>query len=453
MLTIAAFLVAIAILIAVHEWGHFAMARACGVKVLCFSVGFGPVVFSRTSAKSGTEYRLSAFPLGGFVRMLDEREGAVAANELQRAFNRQKLRSRALIVAAGPLANLILAVILYAAVNWIGVAEPIPRISKPPIGSIAERAGLPGGATITQLSLDGAVPRPVISFEDLRWSVTRAALERKQIELWFSIGDKAPIHQTLLNFTDPSGLQPDASMMAKIGIDMPYSAPFIADVRPDGAAFASGIKTGDFVREVDGAPVADAAELRSLIRAAGTHGAVVVQDWLVERQQSLMHVTVKPRVESENGVEVGRVGAMIGAAPVTQIVRFGALEGAWRGLVKTTEVAGLTLRTMGQIVTGTASVKNLSGPLTIAEYAGRSAAIGVTSFMVFLALVSISLGVLNLLPVPVLDGGHLLYYVWEALFRRPMSDLWMARLQRVGVALLLCLMSVAMFNDVARLFF
>ena len=453
MLTIAAFLVAIAVLVAVHEWGHFAMARACGVKVLCFSIGLGPVVFSRTSNATGTEFRLSALPLGGFVRMLDEREGPVLAAELPQAFNRQRLRSRALIVAAGPLANLILAVLLYSVVNWIGVEEPVARISKPAAGSIAQLAGLNGGETIIQLAIDGGPPHDVVSFEDLRWSVTRAALDKSQIELRYRLSNSDAIQHTLLNFTEVKGLQPDAGMMSKIGLDMPFSAPFIADVRSQGAAHEGGLEAGDFVREVDGVAIADAAELRQLIRATGLRQQGVAQTWVVERRGVLLSLSIQPRQESENGVFVGRVGAMIGAAPVMRTVRFGLLDGTWRAVNKTAEVAALTLRTMGQMVTGTASVKNLSGPLTIAEYAGRSASIGGTSFMVFLALVSISLGVLNLLPVPVLDGGHLLYYLWEALFRRPLSDIWMARLQRVGVALLLCMMSIAIFNDVSRLFF
>ena len=453
MLTLGAFIVAIAFLVAFHEWGHFAMARACGVKVLCFSLGFGPKLLSWTSSATGTEYRLAALPLGGFVRMLDEREAPVPENLLAQAFNTQALFKRALIVAAGPLANLLLAVALYSLVNWMGFDAPAPRIAKPAAETIAAQAGLLGGETVLRVTADGEAPEDIVTFEDLRWTLSRVALRAGQVRLAFKKPADDAVRETLLNFTDlPKGL-PAGQILPLIGIELPYSEAVIAEVKASSPAAQGGLQTGDSVRAIDGLPVADAGDLRARIRASGTAHEPKPQNWQIVRQGQAMALQLSPRRETENGQFVGRIGAMIGMPPLMLKVQYGLLEGVHQGLVKTGETAHLTLRMLGQIVTGSASLKNLSGPLTIAEYAGRSASIGLTPFLVFLALVSISLGVINLLPVPVLDGGHLMYYLWEAVTGRSVSDAWMAKLQRVGVALLLCMMSVATFNDVSRLLF
>ncbi len=450
LLTLAAFLIAIALLVAVHEWGHFAMARACGVKVLKFSIGFGPRVVGWTSRRSGTAYQIGLLPLGGFVKMLDEREEPVAQAELKFAFNRKPLKSRAAIVAAGPVANLCLAVLLYACVNWLGVTEPEALVSKPAAGSIAEKAGFAGGERILQAGFEGSNLQDVESFEDFRWWLTRAALEAKALDLVYQTGQGAS-RSTTLSFQSLDVTHADASMFRAIGFVSPQSPARITALMPGSAALVAGLQPGDIVLQVDGLPMVDATQLRELISHSGVSQMPQPQQWLIQRNGAQLLLTVTPRQQHEAGQTFGRVGAMIGGMPSMVQVRYGFWSSIEKALGKTWEVSGLTLRMMGQIVTGAASVRNLSGPLTIADYAGRSAAMGLEQFMVFLALISISLGVLNLLPLPVLDGGHLMYYGWEGVTGRAVSEAWLSVLQRVGFAVLLVMMSIAIFNDLSRL--
>jgi len=453
MLTLVAFVVALGILIAIHEYGHYRVAVACGVKVLKFSVGFGKPIFTWHLKNRPTEFSIGMLPLGGYVKMLDEREGPVDPAERHLAFNNQPLGARAAIVAAGPAANLLLAIVLYAIVNWSGLQEPQPVLASPVVGSIAERAGLRGGERVQQAAFDDGALEEVRSFEDLRWRLTRAALGGRDVRLQVTSGVGAPqgaaitaSRSVLLPLGELSAADADAQLFRKIGILGPWTQAAIGEVMPGGAAEKSGLRADDLVQRIGELAIVDGQQLRETIRAS--KGA---QTWQILRAGQTLQLPVAPDIRQEAGQSVGRIGAYVGTPPAMVTVRHGPLDGLWNGVVRTWEVSVLTLKMMGKMLIGEASLKNLSGPLTIADYAGKSASLGWSAYLLFLALISVSLGVLNLLPLPVLDGGHLMYYLWEAITGKGVSDAWMDRLQRGGVAILLGMMSVALFNDVTRL--
>ncbi len=453
MITVLAFLLTLAVLIAIHEYGHYRVAVACGVKVLRFSLGFGRVIWRRQPTPESTEFVVSALPLGGYVRMLDEREAPVPADQLSRAFNRQPLWKRSAIVAAGPAANLLLAVLLYAAANWIGIDEPKAVLGAPEPASLAERAGMRAGDWVRAASSDGAQWQDLRSMADLRWAVTQAVLHGESLQLRVSDAQGHGERDVLLD-TDRLGTRDiDAQLMRRVGLGQPFSEPVMGEVRTGGAAARAGLRAGDRVLSVDDVSVVDAASLRARIRASVEPGgeSAHTSTWRVDRAGQTIELTVQPAVVADGDQRIGRIEAFIGQPPQMVTVRYGVVEGLTNGASKTWEMSVLTLRMLGRMLIGEASLKNLSGPLTIAEYAGQSVRVGFAYYLGFLAVVSVSLGVLNLLPLPVLDGGHLMYYLFEAVTGRPVSELWLERLQRGGAAIMLLMMSLALYNDVARL--
>ena len=449
--TVLAFLLTLAVLIVVHEYGHYRVAVACGVKVLRFSVGFGRVVWRHQKSPAHTEFVLSALPLGGYVRMLDEREGPVPTAELDQAFNRKSLRQRAAIVAAGPAANLLLAVLLYAGSHWIGVDEAKAVLSAPLAGSLAERAGMRTGDWVQQWQDGDGQWVAVRSLNDLRWQLTQHLLDGQPLQLQVSDAAGRGLRQLRLGLDELGVQEVDAAVVKRIGLGAAFSEPVLGEVKPAGPAASAGLRSGDRVLKVDGQAVGDAQVLRDRIRAAVRDNQPQAMAWQVERAERLIDVTLLPRVVREGDKGFGRIDAFVGKAPAMVKVQLGLFEGLSQGVARTWEVSAMTVRMLGRMLVGQASLRNLSGPLTIADVAGQSVQQGLAYYLGFLALVSVSLGVLNLLPLPMLDGGHLMYYLFEGLTGRPVSDLWLARLQRGGIAVLLLMMSVALFNDVARL--
>jgi regulator of sigma E protease len=449
MTTVLAFIVTLGLLIVVHEYGHYRVAVACGVKVLRFSIGFGRTLWSRQRGE--TEFVVAALPLGGYVRMLDEREGAVPPNELHRAFNRQSLWKRTAIVAAGPLANLLLAVLLYASAHWIGIEEPKAILGTPPAASAFERAGLVAGDWVRAYAEGDSQWRDLASLNELSWQVMRHALDRENLQLLVTDAQGRGQRTVALELDRVEAREIDPETIRRIGLPGPFRDPVMGEVKAGGPAAASGLRAGDRIVRIDEQHITEAQQVFERIRNAVRDGHGVPMTWQVQRGSETVSLDVTPRVIADGARSMGRIDAFVGAPPQRVVVRFGPVDGLVKGVRRTWDMAVLSVKMLGRILIGEASVRNLNGPLTIADAAGQSAQQGLVTFIGFLAVVSLSIGVLNLLPLPMLDGGHLMYYLFEAVTGRPVSDLWLARLQRGGVAILLLVMSVALYNDVARL--
>jgi len=448
MTTLLAFFFTLAVLIVFHEFGHYWVARRAGVKVLRFSVGFGQVIASRTD-RHGTEWALSAIPLGGYVKMLDEREGDVPAGQLDQAFNRKSVAARAAIVAAGPLANFLLAILLFWGLFMGGVSILKPIVGEPTAGSPAQLAGVHTGETITRINGE-----PIASWQDLHWLSLKQVLRGNtlQIETLDKRGYVAFRTLTVPERTDELEQAP----LKVLGLVryLPPLAPVLGQISPDGVAAKAGLRSGDRISAIDGVAMTTWEQVVETIRRSPGRSLRLS----LERDGQKREVSLAPATVRDGTLTIGRIGAGPRVDPellasLHGTAHYGPLESMRRALARTWELSAFSLEMLGRMITGQASLKNLSGPLTIADYAGQSAESGVSSFVAFLALLSVSLGVLNLLPVPLLDGGHLLYYLAEFLTGRPVSEYVQEIGQKIGMGLLGLLMFFALYNDLSRLFF
>jgi regulator of sigma E protease len=431
MTTLLSFLAAIAILVFVHEMGHYLAARQCGVQVLRFSIGFGRTLLTWTSKRSGTEWVISAIPLGGYVRMKEE------------SFEGKALAARSWIVFAGPLANLIFAALAYAALFSAGRDEPVPVIAAPAAASPAARAGFSAGDQI--LEVNG---NPIRSFTDLRWRMAQTVVGEgatdAQLRVLTGSGREETRRLDFANTIEDSAQKADpASVINRLGLAPQSHGVRLVRLLPEGAAALAGLRQGDQILSIDDTPVGQPEEVITRVQASEGRPLVLV----VSDGSTTERVTVRP-VAGADGVH--RMGAVVGGDFVMTRVADSPLQAIWRGTVRTWEMSILTFQALGRMIMGEISWRQISGPVAIADAAGQSAVSGLQAFIGFLALISISIAVLNLLPIPMLDGGHLLYYLWEFVRGSPLPAEVQDAGRKIGLALIMLLTAVALFNDFAR---
>ena len=461
MMTLLAFVVTIGLLVTIHEYGHFQVARWCNVKVLRFSIGFGKPLWKKTFGKDHTEFVLASIPLGGFVKMLDERElkteqeqnaeipqTTYSEAELQRAFNRQNVWKRIAIVSAGPIANLLLAIFLYWLLFMQGITGMRPIVGDVAENSLAAAASLKSGEVIQSIA-----GQPVKTWTDARWILLEQSLESKTATVE-ALSRNNELHTYTLSFAGINS-DPEVDILEKVGLGMfkPNIPAVIGEILPNSAAEKAGFKTNDKILSIDGTNMQDWEKVVTTVKASPNKPLQVK----IERAQELRTIAVVPQQITENNQSIGRLGASV---KLDQKIldeyliktQYTPLQSLQKGILKTWDTAIFSLKMLGRMITGQISIKGISGPVTIATFAGESASMGISTFLSFLALVSISIGVLNLLPIPVLDGGHLMYYIVEILKGSPVSDEAMLVGQKIGFVLLGLLMTIAIFNDFNRLF-
>jgi len=446
--TTASFLVALAILIAVHEFGHFWVARRLGVRVLRFSIGFGHSVWKRVSPKDGTEYVIGALPLGGYVKMLDEREAPVAEAELPRAFNRQPLWRRSAIVLAGPVFNLLFAVFAYWLVLISGDTGLRPLVGGVVPESIAERAGFHSSDEL--LAIGG---HPIPTWETAAFTLMAEYLGGQDVVVRVRDGQgREQVRR--LEGAALARLADDPDILRVIGLEpeRPEVPPQVGQVVLGEPAEQAGLRSGDLLLNADGHSIVSWRAWVDYVRERPAR-PIHLQ---VRRQDRTLEIDLTPRALHDGEQTIGRIGANVEVPAdlydrYRVVVRLGPLDALTGAVSKTADLSVMMLKVLGRMVTGRASLDNLSGPISIAESAGQSARYGLGHFIKFLAVVSISLGILNLLPIPVLDGGHLLFFLVEGVKGSPLSEQAQLLGQRIGAALLLTLMTLAFYMDLSRL--
>ena len=441
--SILALMVTLGILVTVHEFGHYWVARRCGVKVLKFSVGFGKVLWSRTG-KSGTEFAVAAIPLGGYVKMLDEREAPVEDGLLDQAFNRKSVWQRMAVVLAGPAANILFAIFAYWLMFVTGITQVKPIIGDVAQGSIAAQAQLPSGPEITMV--DG---RPVSSWQDVSYQLLTRIGDTGEIKIGLDNGQfyQLEVSRWLSDAEEPN-------VLTELGIEpyRPKISPVIKELQPGLAAEQAGLKPGDTVIQIDGKAIDHWHEFVEVVK----NSAGKALNLQVTRNDQSVALTLIPASRTlDSGETVGFVGAMVHAPELPEgfirTVTYNPLTAIYMGAEKTWDMSVVTLQSIGKMLQGLLSVKNLSGPITIAKVANASAQAGFEAFISFLAYISVMLAVVNLLPIPVLDGGHFLYYLIEAVKGSPVSEKIQIMGMKLGMSLLLMIMVVAIFNDISRL--
>jgi regulator of sigma E protease len=461
MIFVIAFIVTIGILVTIHEFGHFQVARWCGVRVLRFSIGFGKPLWIKKFGKDQTEFVLAAIPLGGFVKMLDEREIAAereenpqaeqvnySQTELTRAFNRQAVWKRIAIVIAGPLANLLLAIALYWLLIMQGEMGLRPIIDKVAPNSLAAQASLQANDTIQSVA-----GKPVKTWQEARWLLLKESLENETVQIATLTNNELREHT--LSFAGISN-DPEIDVLDKIGVKQlePKIPAIIGEILPKSAAEKAGLKLNDEIIRIDALAVNDWQEVVKVVTGSVNRPL----QFTVMREHQQLTLAVTPEAFKQNSKTIGRIGAgvKINQAEIDKaliLINYSPLESLQMAVARTWDTSIFSLKMFGKMIMGKVSLKSISGPATIAQYAGESASIGLEQFLKFLALVSISIGVLNLLPIPVLDGGHLMYYITEILKGSPVSEKTMLVGQKIGFSLLGLLMTIAIFNDFNRLLF